>query len=123
MYYTVTSFHPTSPGELQTWLNGLYEQEGLKLVSADGGYYIFVHARQTAWATAKETLTVREVAKLADMHVNTIRSAIRSGKLVATKPTGSHWRIAKSDMLLFIGDSRDFCTFPDYTGTRRAVPG
>lgn len=59
--------------------------------------------RNLTWDTSPETLKVSEASRLAGLHVNTIRAAINGGRLPATKPTGSHWRIQKVDLLTYIG--------------------
>lgn len=58
--------------------------------------------KNLTWATAPETLKVSEAAILVGLHINTIRSAIHDNRLLAAKPTGSHWRIQKIDLM-------DFC--------------
>ncbi len=39
--YKVMYFNPSSPMELQIWLNKCFEDDNWKLIAVDNGYYIF----------------------------------------------------------------------------------
>ncbi len=39
--YKVYFYHPSSPSELERWLNLLWQDDGLELVAANVDFYIF----------------------------------------------------------------------------------
>lgn len=54
--------------------------------------------QKLTWDTAPETLKVSQAAELCNLHISTVRQMIQNGRLKAHKPTGTHWRILKSDL-------------------------
>jgi excisionase family DNA binding protein len=62
----------------------------------------------TDWNQLPLLLTTEEVADLLRVHINTVKTMVRAGKLPAVK-VGRAWRIKRSDVLalLDVGGAHD----------------